>query len=393
MAKRSIEIIISAENRTETALAAAKASVARYADDIKRIQQNVRVGGEGFGAGLERAQGQLTSARGRAFDLQTIAERSAAERIGYAENARFDKERYDAIRASVGATDELAGSHRKVAEAIGQGTSRMSDMERVVSRIGGALAIARMAAKGIGAAFEFGSAALKGEDLGEAAAKLMAGVAQGVPIAGGIVEPGGNFVKALHDALAGTGPEWQARIDKANAESLRAPIIAAEKAAAETRGQAQFDANVKALEAKRQAWMDQAAADKEVERVRKEEAADLEETHQRERRNVEYNDMLAAAAAKGQQEERAAAMPTIKMATGPTIFRDLRAPGGGVAAQEAGFLTGVGKYAAESAATKQLTEMAKSLKKIETGGVMMDASGEFLQWLRSTGRVPQVANF
>jgi len=390
MAKRSIEIVISAENRTGTALQQAKADLAGYAADVKRIQANVRAATKA---------GDLMAAGGQAGLLGGAEERAATMRQTVEGRAALSarltayKAEHAAIRASVGATDELAGSHRKVAEAIGQGTSRMSDMERVVSRIGGALAIAHMAAKGIGAAFEFGSAALKGEDLGEAAAKLMAGVAQGVPIAGGIVEPGGNFVKALHDALAGTGPEWQARIDKANAESLRAPIIAAEKAAAETRGQAQFDANVKALEAKRQAWMDQAAADKEVERVRKEEAADLEETHQRERRNVEYNDMLAAAAAKGQQEERAAAMPTIKMATGPTIFRDLRAPGGGVAAQEAGFLTGVGKYAAESAATKQLTEMAKSLKKIETGGVMMDASGEFLQWLRSTGRVPQVANF
>jgi hypothetical protein len=304
MAKRSIEIIISAENRTGTALQQAKAELAGYAADVKRIQANIaaatRAGDTGAAAGQ---MGLLGGARERQATLRQEVEGRAALSARLAAY----KAEHAAIRASVGATDELAGSHRKVAEAIGQGTSRMSDMERVVSRIGGALAIAHMAAKGIGAAFEFGSAALKGEDLGEAAAKLMAGVAQGVPIAGGIVEPGGNFVKALHDALAGTGPEWQARIDKANAESLRAPIIAAEKAAAETRGQAQFDANVKALEAKRQAWMDQAAADKEVERVRKEEAADLEETHQRERRNVEYNNVLAAAAAKAQQEEREAA--------------------------------------------------------------------------------------
>jgi hypothetical protein len=438
MAKRSIEIIISAENRTETALAAAKASVARYADDVKRIQQNIRVGGEGFGAGLERAQGQLTSARGRAFDLQTIAERSAAEPVAYAENARFDKERYEGIRASVGATDELAGSHRKVSAEIARSNEGMdTSVQRAIS-IGKAMMIAHVATKGI----EFAASMLEGDfDKAAEAFKRIpivgegatAGFHLGTALAGAVLGDGGfdqgdggigdrlnargRLEKIAADAQGAAnrvGMREDVRLlteRKEAREAELAVIDELEKTGAMGGFEARAAVNAKYAAMDAEDRRKAAALDAEADQKRKEQQAEAEAERTREAANADYNNMLAAAAANGEREERAAAatreaanaeynnmLAAAEERAVEPMFRDLRAPGGGVAAQEAGFLTGVGRYSQEATAAKNAETTAKATEKTAkaveklAADLAPFASGEFLEWLRKTGRAP-VANF
>lgn len=145
MAKRSIDIVITGEDRSGTALASAKANVARYADDIKRIQQNVRVGGDAFGGGLDKAQQRLAAARQKEF----YAEQADLPRLAMEENKRFDKERYDAIRASVMGQEQFDTVPRRTGESM-KGVARETDksVEGAI-QFGKALIAVRMATEGI----------------------------------------------------------------------------------------------------------------------------------------------------------------------------------------------------------------------------------------------------
>ena len=122
MTKRSIEIIIGAENRTGTALQAAKAELAGWASDVKRIQANVRAATAG---GDLIAAGEQAGLLGGALERQATMRQEVEGRAAIAVRLAAFKSEHAAIRASVGATDELAESHRKVSPLWPHGDGRL----------------------------------------------------------------------------------------------------------------------------------------------------------------------------------------------------------------------------------------------------------------------------
>jgi len=448
--------VISAENRTGTALQQAKADLAGYAADVKRIQANVRAATKA---------GDLMAAGGQAGLLGGAEERAATMRQTVEGRAALSarltayKAEHEAIRASVGATDELAGSHAKVSAEIARSSEGMDQSVQRAISIGKAMMIAHVATKGIELAASMlegdfdkaaeafkripivGEGATAGFHLGTALARnvdeklhpnkvVEEAVSRGLGEASGAKMDLASLTEASNrrQRLAGMDEEQKALFllneerEKAIAEikdlgMAEERLLAGkpQEAKALAAIESEYDSRAARIkqktaddhaadviaatkeredrEAEEQRAREKVAADQAAEQKRKEQAEDLEETHQRERRNVEYNNVLAAAAAKGEREERAAAATR---AVEP-MFRDLRAPGGGVAAQEAGYLTGVGRYSQEATAAKNAEATAKATEKTAkaveklAADLAPFASGEFLEWLRKTGRAP-VAN-
>jgi hypothetical protein len=436
VAKRSIEIVISAENRTGTALQQAKAELAGYAADVKRIQSNIaaatRAGDTGAAAGQ---MGLLGGARERQATLRQEVEGRAALSARLAAY----KAEHAAIRASVGATDELAGSHAKVSAEIARSNTGMdTSVQRAIS-IGKAMMIAHVATKGI----EFAASMLEGDfDKAAEAFKRIPIVGEGATAGFGLGQAvGRRWTLAMFgkEVVSGENPAVEAEIARAAAitaeakkkafeagltpEQLRMyrrgdQLFEVSQFGPSERGEVAREALLRQFQSEDKAEArakQQAKAEDEAERTReaananynnmlaaaaaKGEREERAAAATREAANAEYNNMLAAAAAKGEREERAAAATreAEERAVEP-MFRDLRAPGGGVAAQEAGFLTGVGRYSQEANAAKNAETTAKATEKTAKAVEKLAtdlapfASGEFLEWLRKTGRAP-VANF
>lgn len=472
MAKRSIEIVISAENRTGTALQQAKAELAGYAADVKRIQSNIaaatRAGDTGAAAGQ---MGLLGGAQERQATLRQEVEGRAALSARLAAY----KAEHAAIRASVGATDELAGSHAKVSAEIARSNAGMEKSVLGAIRFGKAMVAARIATDAIEAVasalegdFSKAAAALErtpiigeligggkaGFHLGKALARnvdeklhpntvVEEAVSRGlneasaakmslaqitdesqrrVRIAGMSEEEKGLFllneerkkaiagIKALGmaeerlltgkpqeaKALAAIESEYDsraARIKQKTADDHAADVIAATKEREDR-------------EAEEQRAREKVAADQAAKQKRKEQAEDLEETRQRERLNVEYNNMLSAAAAKGEREERAAAatreaanaeynnmLAAAEERAVEPMFR------GGVAAFDRGFLTqapgSTFDQSATATATAKATETtAKATEKTAKAVETLTARQELLfRELLTAWRPGKVINF
>jgi len=331
MAKRSIEIILSAENRTGTALQQAKAELAGYAADVKRIQANIaaatRAGDTGAAAGQ---MGLLGGAEERAATMRQTVEGRAAL------SARLTayKAEHEAIRDSVGATDELAGSHAKVSAEIARSNTGMdTSVQRAIS-FGKAMMIAHVATKGI----ELAASMLEGDwDKAAEAFKRIpiigegatAGFHLGTALAGAVLGDGGfdqgdggigdrlnargRLEKIAADAQGAAnrvGMREDVRLlteRKEAREAELAVIDELEKTGAMGGFEARAAVNAKYAAMDAEDRRKAAALDAEADQKRKEQQAEAEAERTREAANADYNNMLAAAAAKGEREERAAA--------------------------------------------------------------------------------------
>jgi len=146
MAKRSMEIVISANNQTADGLAGAKAELQRWAGEVKRIKANVQAAAKAGDIPAALGQhGLLAGAEERRDTLQQTAQGRAAlqERL-----AAFKAERA-ALRESAMASDRLSNSSRRVAAAAREGADGFEKQAQSAIRVGKAVAAAHLIADGM----------------------------------------------------------------------------------------------------------------------------------------------------------------------------------------------------------------------------------------------------